>query len=138
MKPIEMRTARSAELYPDTLEALEELSARGVEMGLVTNTSREAAIYVLGNLGLEGFFRVIVARDDAPRLKPDASMLHVAEAGMGSEAGWLVGDSAFDAEAARGAGLRSIIIRRDGVRPSFRHDCFVESLNVVSSIVFED
>lgn len=138
MKPIEMRTARSARLYPDTLEALEGLSARGVEMGLVTNTSRGAADYVLGNLGLGGFFRVVVTRDDAPRLKPDPSMLRAAVAEMGVAAGWLVGDSVFDAEAARGAGLRSIIARRNGVRPSFRHDRFVDSLNCVASIVLED
>lgn len=137
MKPIEMRSAGQSRLYPDTLEALEELAAGGVEMGMVTNTSREAASYMLRNLGLERYFSVVVTRSDAPRLKPDPSMIHAAVARMEVDAGWLVGDAVFDAVAAGRAGLRSIIVRRDGMRPSFVHDYFVDSLSCVPSIVFE-
>lgn len=136
MKPFEMRSARLARLYPDTLEALAELAARGVEMGVATNTSREAADYTLVNLGLQKFFNVVVTRNNAPRLKPDPAMINVAVARMGVAVGWLVGDSAFDAEAASRAGLRSIIVQRDGIRPSYSHDHFVNSLNGVASIVF--
>ena len=137
MKPFEMRSARLARIYPDTLEALEELVAGGVEMGMATNTSREAADYMLGNLGLNRFFNVVVTRNDAPRLKPDAAMIHAAVARMGVAVGWLVGDAMFDAEAAANAGLRSIIVRRDGLRPSFANDYFINSLNRVPSIVFK-
>jgi len=136
MKTFEMRAARLAKLYPDTLETLMGLAAGGVEMGLVTNTSREAADYILGKLRLKRFFRVVVTRNDAPRLKPDPAMIQVAAAKMGEAVGWLVGDTAFDAEAAGSAGMKSIIIRRDGVHPSFNHDYFVSSLNDVASIVF--
>jgi len=137
MKPFEMRSARLARIYPDTLEALEELATGGVEMGMATNTSREAADYMLGNLGLNRFFNVVVTRNDAPRLKPDAAMIHAAVARMGVAIGWLVGDAMFDAEAAANAGLRSIIVRRDGMRPSFANDYFINSLNRVPSIVFK-
>ena len=136
MKSFEMRAARLSRLYPDTLEALEKLAAGGVEMGMVTNTSTEAADYMLGNLGLEKFFDVVVTRNDAHRLKPDPVMIHAAVAKMGLAVGWLVGDTVFDAEAAITAGIRFIIVRRDGVRPSFSHDYFVNSLNGVTSIVF--
>lgn len=136
IKPFEMRSARLAQLYPDTLEALEKLAAGGVEMGMVTNTSTEAANYMLGNLGLEKFFDVVVTRNDAHRLKPDPGMIHAAVAKMGVAVGWLVGDIVFDAEAAKKAGIRSIIVRRDGMRPSFSYDYFVNSLNGVASIVF--
>lgn len=136
MKPFEMRSARLARLYLDTPEALAELAAGGVEMGLATNTSREAADYMLRNLGLKRFFKVVVTRSDAPHLKPDAAMIHIAVARMGAAVGWLVGDTAFDAEAAGSAGLGSIIVRRDGMRPSFGHDHFVNSLSDVASIVF--
>jgi len=137
MKPFEMRSARLARIYPDTLGTLEELTAGGVEMGIVTNTSREAADYMLGNLGLKRFFNVVVTRNDAPRLKPDAAMIHAAVARMGVAVGWLVGDAMFDVEAAANAGLRSIIVRRDGMRPSFANDYFINSLNRVPSIVFK-
>jgi HAD superfamily hydrolase (TIGR01509 family) len=138
MKPYEMIPAKKARLYPDTLESLQKLASRGVKMGIVTNTSREAAKYMLKKFGLEGFFKVVVTRNDAPCLKPDPAMIHVAITRMERAVGWLVGDMRFDAEAARRAGLKSIIVRRDGVRPSFTCDYIVDSLIDVESILFED
>ncbi|MFQ6054237.1 MAG: HAD family hydrolase [Candidatus Bathyarchaeia archaeon] len=137
MKTFEMRSARLARLYPDTLEALSTLAAGGIQMGVVTNTSREAADHMLGSLGLARFFRVVVTRSDAPRLKPDSTMIRLAVGGMEVPVGWLVGDTTYDAEAAKRAELRSIIVRRDGIRPSFDHDHFVTTLTGVAPIVFE-
>ena len=124
----DMISARESRLYPDTIDALERLRGRGCVMALVTNTSSPAANHVVRRLGLERFFDAVVTRSDVPRLKPDPAMVRLAEARLGVEAGWLVGDSAFDAGAAEGAGLSSITIRRDGVRPSFAHEHFIESL----------
>lgn len=135
MKAIEMWSARQAKLFPDTLEALSKLAAKGVGMGLATNTSREAADYMLKTLGLERFFSVVATRNDAPRLKPNPAMIREAVTRMGVPVGWLVGDTVYDAEAASSKGLTSIIVRRNGLRPSFSHDHFVNSLNDVASIV---
>jgi phosphoglycolate phosphatase len=110
---IDMISARESRLYPDTINALECLRGRGCVMALVTNTSTPAANHVMGRLGLERFFDVVVTRSEVSRL----------------------GDSSFDAGAAEGAGLSSIIIRRDGVRPDFDHDHFVESLLEVPPIL---
>lgn len=132
---LDMISARESQLYPDTIDALERLRGRGCVMALVTNTSTLAADHVMGRLGLERFFDAVVTRSDVLRLKPDPAMVRLAEARMGVEAGWLVGDSAFDAGAAEGAGLSSITIRRDGVRPSFAHDHFIESLLEVLPIL---
>jgi len=131
----DMISARESRLYPDTIDALERLRDRGCVMALVSNTSSPAANYVLGRLGLEHFFDAVVTRSEVPRLKPDPAMVRLAEARLGVEAGWLVGDSSFDAGAAEGAGLSSITIRRDGVRPGFPHDHFIESLLEVLPIL---
>lgn len=138
MVTIEMASAKLARLYPDTLEALEELAVKCVEMGLVTNTSNKAARYMMENLGLAEFFNVVVKRSNVTRLKPDPAMVHAAISRLGGTARWLVGDTVYDAEAARNAGLRSIIVRRDGRPPIFSHDYFINSLTGVSSIVFRD
>lgn len=138
MKPYEMRSARKARLYPDTMESLEKLASRGVAMGIVTNTSKEAANYMLGMFGLKDFFKVVVTRNDSSRLKPDPAMIHLAIAMMKMDVGWLVGDMRFDAEAASGLGIKSIVVRRDGVHPLFIYDYFVDSLSCVESIVFKD
>jgi HAD superfamily hydrolase (TIGR01509 family) len=132
---LDMISARESQLYPDTIDALEHLRDRECVMTLVTNTSTPAANHVMERLGLERFFDVVVTRSDVTRLKPDPAMVRLAEERMGVEAGWLVGDSSFDAGAATGAGLSSIIIRRDGVRPDFDYDHFVESLLDVPPIL---
>ena len=131
----DMFSARESRLYPDTIDALERLRGNGCVMALVTNTSTLAANNVLVRLGFEGFFDAVVTRSEVPRLKPDPVMVRLAEARLGVEAGWLVGDSSFDAGAAEGTGLSSIIIRRDGVRPGFPHDHFVVSLLEVLPIL---
>jgi phosphoglycolate phosphatase-like HAD superfamily hydrolase len=93
---------------------------------------------MLEKFGLTGFFKIVVTRNDPPRLKPDPAILHVAIARMGVEVGWLVGDMKFDAEAASDAGLKSIIVRREGIGPLFSYDYFVDSLSCVELIVFKD
>ena len=135
MRPYDMSSARRTVLYHDTVDALSLLLDRGIVMGIVTNTSAAAADYILTNLGLSRFFRTVVSRSDAPRLKPDPAMIHLAASRLQMDVGWLVGDSAFDAEAAYKAGLRFILIRRDGAHPDFEHDFFIKSLEEVPPIV---
>lgn len=135
---IEIASAKQTLLYPDTLEALEDLVANGIEMGLVTNTSKEAANCMMENLGLAGFFSIIVTRSDVPRLKPDPAMVLAAISALEGDVGWLVGDTVYDAEAAMSSGLKSIIIRRDGTLPNFNHDYFINSLNDIAYIVLKD
>ena len=137
MSSWDMDSARQTVLYPDTMGALADLSDAGVEMGIVTNTSSKAAGFILDNLKLRRFFRAVVTRSDVARLKPDPAMIHAAASILGVDVGWLVGDSAFDAGAAANARLRSIIVRRDGQRPEFKHDYFIESLDEVVSIVLD-
>lgn len=137
MRSTEMHSARQARLYPDTKEALSRLLDMGFRMGVTTNACREAADYMLNNLGLIDFFEVVVTRNDAPRNKPHPAMIYIAASEMGVPLGWLVGDTVYDAIAALRAGIKSIIIRRDGERPLFSHDYFVNSLIEVVSIVKE-
>lgn len=135
MKSIEMWAAKQHKLFSDTLPALSILASEGVEMGIATNISMEAAEYILRKYNLAGFFQVVVTRNDTSRLKPNPAIIHVAIKKMGIPVEWFVGDDIFDAEAAYGAGLKSIIVRRDGNRPSFKCDYFATSLNEVATFI---
>jgi phosphoglycolate phosphatase len=135
MKPFDEDTAEKAELFPDTLEALSMLTRNGVAMGLVTNTSTAAALRMMDRFDMKGFFPVVVSRNDVPLLKPDPAMLYKAKEMLGIDVGWMVGDSIFDADAARSIGIRSIIVRRDGVKPEFEHDHFISSLEGVYPLI---
>ncbi|GAG22438.1 unnamed protein product, partial [marine sediment metagenome] len=135
MRGIEMWAAKHHELFPDTIETLSILAYKGMKMGIVTNTSREAATYLLKKHSLARFFAVVVARNDVKRLKPCSEMIQVAMEQLGQLVGWLVGDSVFDAIAAKDAGIPSIIVRRNGVKPTFDHDYFTSSLRAIASII---
>jgi len=50
---------------------------------------------------------------------------------------WFVGDDVFDAEAAYRAGVKSIIVRYNSIKPSFRCDYFATSLNEVASFIIK-
>jgi HAD superfamily hydrolase (TIGR01549 family) len=138
MEDIEMTYAKRAKLFHDTHETLSKLAAEGVELGLVTNTSRIAAKYLINKFGLERFFYVTITRNDAQRLKPNPVMIQTAISKMNSEVRWLVGDTIYDAKAAEPSGLKSIIIRRDGIQPSFKHDYFIDNLSALLPILKND
>jgi phosphoglycolate phosphatase len=135
MRDFDMESARRTRMYPETPRVLRELEEAGFPMGVVTNTSRDAAVHILERLGLGPFFGAVVTRSYVLLMKPDPGMIHAASALLGSEAGWLVGDARFDAEAAKNAGLTSVIIRRDGRRPSYHHDLLISSLEELPRIV---
>jgi len=137
MRGYDINSAGRTVLYLDTLGCLEELRDAGVEMGIVTNTSSYVADYVLGNLGIGGFFTAVATRSDVPRLKPDPAMVNFAASKMKGRVEWLVGDSVFDAGAAENSGLKSIMVKRSGLPPGFRHDFFVDSLSKVSAIILD-
>lgn len=135
MRDFDMESARRTRAYPETLSVLRELKEEGFPLGVVTNTSRDAADHVLKRLGLSPFFGAVVTRSEVPLMKPDPGMIHATCSLLGGEAGWLVGDARFDAEAARNADVTSVIIRRDGRRPRFQHDLFIVSLEELPRIV---
>ena len=92
-------------VYPGVLELLENLSARGYLLGVVTNKPRQFAELLLARLNLSGHFDVLVAGDDLPNMKPHPAMLVHACQTLGILTGQavFVGDSGADVAAARAA-----------------------------------
>ena len=131
----DMISASESRLYPDTINCLEHLYEKKFRMAVVTNTSSKAAEYVLSRYELDNYFSAVVTRSDVPRVKPDPAMIKMAEEKLCTKIGWLIGDSLFDAEAASRSEIISLIIRRDGIRPDFYHDYFIESLDEIFSIL---
>jgi len=103
---------------PGMQELLLALRAEGVRIGLAT-AKRRATIEIAFRYlpQLEGLFDTIVSSDDTERHKPDPAPLLLALERLGAEAGdgAYVGDSPFDVEAARAAGLRSIAVTWGGI-----------------------
>ncbi len=96
--------------YPGIPEALDALAAAGWRLAVCTNKPIAAARALLGALGLERRFKVVLGGDSLPVRKPHPG--HVlgvlAAAGAAPGEAVMVGDHANDIRAASGAGVRSV------------------------------
>lgn len=99
-----------APLYPGALAALEGLAARDdVLMGVATGKSRRGLDHVLEAHGLARFFVTRQVADHHPS-KPHPAMVlaALAETGVDAANAVMIGDTSFDIEMGRAAGLRTI------------------------------
>jgi phosphoglycolate phosphatase len=122
----------STRVFPGVVVALEALSK--LPLGLCTNKPRVTTELVLRALGLERYFRAVVAGDDLPRRKPDPLPIrHLAELlGVSTSELVVVGDGAQDIEAGNAAGAQTVGVRH-GIQPlemmlSARPDHVIDSL----------
>ncbi|MBI5586525.1 MAG: HAD family hydrolase [Deltaproteobacteria bacterium] len=100
-------------IRPGALEALEQLKARGLKTGLVSNVGRAVLDAALERVGLISWLDETVSRNEAGRLKPDpAGIIMVCERLHCSLNGVLyVGDSLDDIRAAKEAGVPVAVIQ---------------------------
>jgi phosphoglycolate phosphatase len=97
-------------LYPGIRGAVETLSAwPGAALGIATGKSRRGVATLLAREQMEGWFRTIQTADTHPS-KPHPSMIRtaMAEAGAASRNTVMIGDTTFDIEMARSAGVGAI------------------------------
>lgn len=94
--------------FPGIPEALDALAARAARCAVLTNKPGDAARRVLGRLGLEARFALVLGGGDVPE-KPDPRGLGAACARLGvpPPGAWYVGDLPLDVEVARAAGCRA-------------------------------
>ena len=94
---------------------LETLRSRGVAMGVATNAPGVFARRMLGHLGLESHFDLILGADDVEHPKPHPQMLqkHLEYHGYrsGTDNAWMIGDNTKDMDAAKNAGITGIFAR---------------------------
>jgi HAD superfamily hydrolase (TIGR01549 family) len=105
--------AYNFELYEDTLPVLEELRARGLQLGLVSNTGRDLSAFVAHH-GLD--VDVALSSGAHGKVKPDPSIFQAAldRLGVPPQEAAMVGDSPEDdVEGARAIGLRAFLVDRD-------------------------
>jgi phosphoglycolate phosphatase-like HAD superfamily hydrolase len=105
-------------------------------MGIVTNTSREAANLELSMHGIEEFFEVIITREDVRKLKPDPEGIILATSKLDIKEFFFVGDLVHDLKAAKKAGGTTILINRNPTKKKGVHaDHIVKSLIEVPELI---
>lgn len=102
--------ADSSPLYPHAREIIEALHSRPeLLLGVATGKSRRGLDLLLQAHDLSGFFVTRQVSDDHPS-KPHPSMLHAAlsETGVPPENAVMVGDTSYDIDMARAAGMAAV------------------------------
>jgi pyrophosphatase PpaX len=97
--------------YPDIEDALVDLRDAGRRLGIVTSKSRDAVDLAWAVLPrLEGLFDAVVSAEDSERHKPapDPVLRALEHLGADPDGACYVGDSPFDIESGRAAGVTTI------------------------------
>jgi phosphoglycolate phosphatase len=110
----EEEAVRHAQPEPGAHETLTALRAAGYPLAVWTNNTGTVARRALASCDLDGFFPVLITRDEAA-LKPDPSGLRLLEAAFPERRIWVVGDSWVDGAAAQAGGAAFIAYGADPV-----------------------
>jgi phosphoglycolate phosphatase/AHBA synthesis associated protein len=110
------RFASSIWVHPEAAALLAGLRRAGLKLALVTNTVSTLTPSILRAAGIDRAFDHVACADLVPRPKPAPDLPLSALAALGVEAAraWLVGDSRYDRESAKAAGVRFVGLGLDG------------------------
>lgn len=106
----ELDAAREATLFPFTRPMLSGLRSSGIKTGILTRNSTAAVKVVFPDIA--ACCDVFMAREDAPKVKPDPAhaLALLARLGVARERALLVGDHPLDIQRARRAGLAAAAV----------------------------
>jgi phosphoglycolate phosphatase len=98
--------------FPGVLDGLERLRAARLRLACVTNKAAAFTVPLLDKTGLAPFFDSVVTADQVGARKPHPGpFLHACRMlGVAPSEAAVIGDSANDAEAARAAGCRVLLV----------------------------
>jgi HAD superfamily hydrolase (TIGR01509 family) len=117
---IELELCGRTAAAPGALRLLEELTRRGVRVGVLTRNTRANALRTLAAIGVGPFFApsAVLGRDDAlPKPDPDGINQLSAYWGVTPEALVMVGDYLFDLQTGRAAGAATVHVDRSRTFP---------------------
>jgi 2-phosphoglycolate phosphatase len=102
---------RETRLFPGMPELLDQLAARGINWGIVTNKPAFLTDPLIEQLGLSEDAACVVSGDTTTNRKPHPEpMLHACQlAGSKPEECLYVGDAARDIEAGKSAGMQTLV-----------------------------
>jgi phosphoglycolate phosphatase len=103
--------------FPHVVEALEALSARGVTLAVVTNKLEHLSVKLLKELDLLDRFACVIGGDTLGVGKPDPAPIREMMRRCGTERAAFVGDTIYDVEGARNAGIPCVLFSPHGGGP---------------------
>jgi N-acetyl-D-muramate 6-phosphate phosphatase len=109
----EANLCSESRLFPGMPELLEQLQARGLAWGIVTNKAERYAKPLIAALAPTMRCDCLIGGDTTPHLKPHPAPLLAASCALGiaPQACMYVGDDARDVQAGRAAGMATVAVR---------------------------
>jgi HAD superfamily hydrolase (TIGR01549 family) len=114
------RDAERLRSFDQAQELLRELAGRGVKVVLATSAPQEEFEVLQKVLEIDDAVAEITTAEDVSTAKPAPDVVQMAlkKAGVGPEEALMVGDAAWDMQAASKAGVAAIGVRTGGIGPS--------------------
>ncbi len=104
-----------AEIFPGIKEILQFIKSKKIPLSIYTGRGRNSSYITLKTIGLYHFFDMIVTGDDVVNHKPSPEGINkfIDAFQLDRKKVLMVGDSIYDVEAARTAGVRSCLVLWD-------------------------
>lgn len=123
--------ARESWPYPGVIEAMDDLASLGAKFAICTNKSTDLSVQLLEALNIASRFSSIVGADAVTQRKPHPEHFEAAvvRAGGTVRRSIMIGDTAADVGAARGAGAPAVVVRFgycDGAIESLGADAIID------------
>jgi phosphoglycolate phosphatase len=101
-----------AQIYPQARDMLERMKKSGIKLGLCTNKQEEATRRLLNDIDLARYFDAIAGGDTymVHKPHPDHLLNVIKEMNVPSQNVLMIGDSSRDVQAAKAAGVPSIVV----------------------------
>jgi len=108
----EWELAAELPMMPGVAEHLDAARSLGLSVGLASSSSRRWVRGQIERLGIAERFECVCTRDDAPQAKPDPSVYFRTLLCLGVDGTEAIAyeDSNFGLQAAKGAGLRCVVV----------------------------
>jgi HAD superfamily hydrolase (TIGR01509 family) len=102
--------------FPHARELLERFRADGLALVIATSASKKDMGGLLKKIGVEDLIDEKTSSSDADNSKPDPDIIQAAlkKAGVRPSEALMLGDTPYDVEAARKAGVRTVALRCGG------------------------
>jgi phosphoglycolate phosphatase len=108
----EANIVRGSTPYPGLIDALDTLAVRGVTLAIMTNKFEHLAVKLIREIGMADRFACIIGGDTMGpgNAKPSAVPIHAMIDRCGGGRAAFVGDSVYDVQAAKNAGVPSVVV----------------------------
>ena len=96
--------------FPGAVDLITTLRQRGLRLALASSGTRPDVDHLLASIGLDGSFEAVVSSGEVAHSKPAPDIVEMARAALGLAASEciMIGDTRYDLEAARRAGIPAI------------------------------